>query len=433
MERVFIIVIIILVIRLMFYSNSKKKHPVKTGNIVLKKTAENLGIKFIKGGFFNYPKILGEIDGLQLFAGWNKIYGNSIESAVFEISVRYNYSVRGKLRIVTSSPSVLVPEYEADILKVEIGDPDFDQVMDTGYTGKPDTAIAILTFELRREILELAKISDYFKVSRYGIYIYNINADVNSPESITSNLKRIVSLANLVLSLNDFRTLHIHNIIHDPVKNVRLNNLRILNTSYPVDREISLLLKECLNDKDLEIQFEAARHLQPEGLNFIIKLINDNKLHDRGLLVEAIKAFGDFTFKESADLLKELFKNHNHKTIRVEILKAFKNFSDEKISPFLVSLLESDDDYIIEEAVGALGTCGDIYAVEKLLHLAEHSINPFFRSMINDSIARIQSRLGDVEKGWLSVSEVRKNEGDLSLADGASEGAMSIIEGEKKI
>jgi hypothetical protein len=77
-------------------------------------------------------------------------------------------------------------------------------------------------------------------------------------------------------------------------------------------------------------------------------------------------------------------------------------------------------------AVNALGTCGTREAVEPLLRLAKSSINPFTRNAVQKSIGQIQSRLGDVQNGWLSMDDLSEKDGALSVSDEAGVGSLSL-------
>ncbi len=432
MDFIISVLIIFAVIMIFSFAVNNQRYTVKTGNAVLKKTADIMSLRFVKGGIFNEPKVLGVSEGLNVFAGWNKINKRGGSELVFEIGVRFHLPVRGKLRLAPRQSGVPLADFEIVYSTVQTGDINYDFEIETGYSGSPDNAIAISTSDVRSEILSLNSLSDYVRVSQYGIHVYNLKIDTGSADVIVSYLKRIIAFAKLLLSYDDFKKLHIHNILHDHSSGVRLNNLKMITSHYPVDNEIDALLNTCLRDEDLHLQFEAAKHVRPGGMEHILNMMKTGLIADEKTLLEAVRFFGDTSFKGASDYLVEVFGNNHRENVRLQILSAIRKTGDEKLSPFLVSLLDSRDSDIVGEAVAALATCGDINAVEKLLKAGEHSINPFFRNSISEAVAGIQSRLGDAEEGWLSVSETGKTEGQLSLAGAGEAGSLSILDSELK-
>jgi len=94
----------------------------------------------------------------------------------------------------------------------------------------------------------------------------------------------------------------------------------------------------------------------------------------------------------------------------------------------LLQELVKDPQPLLYPIINALAVCGRINAVEKLFKLGKNSLNPFTQRRVKEAILRIQSRLGAVEKGWLSLSQLEEMEGALSLADLAGKGALSSPE-----
>ena len=62
----------------------------------------------------------------------------------------------------------------------------------------------------------------------------------------------------------------------------------------------------------------------------------------------------------------------------------------------------------------ALGACGGVEAVEMLYEIGKASMSPGVRRAAKEAIAKIQARLGDVEKGWLSPVQLQELDGALS-------------------
>ncbi len=404
----------------------------KTGNFIFSAIAKKLGFKLANVGMFSFPVLYGKMDDYDFFAQINKIHIDDKYLQVFEFGVRFNTPFEEKFHITKVDSKQPVSESDWWYESVESGDVEFDLKMETSYKNSLNTVVAILTYNLRKEVLLLAQSSDYVRISNDKIHIYYKELDNNSTEMVLKNINTIFTLTKMIMSYSDLRKLHIKNVTHDPISKVRLNCLKVLMENYPRDKEIDTLLKTCLDDVYLPIQFEAGLNLGAAGLNHILKIISKEKIADDKLVLLAVTAFGDALFKKSSTALVDVFTNYNKKKLKLEILKTFKKFENENLRSFLEPLLDHTDDDIVDGAVEALATCGNIQSVEKLLHRGGKSINPFFRSRVNESVLKIQSRFGSVEKGWLSVSELSGTEGELSLTDLAGEGSVSISEPLKK-
>ncbi len=99
----------------------------------------------------------------------------------------------------------------------------------------------------------------------------------------------------------------------------------------------------------------------------------------------------------------------------------------EKLSPFLIKELEKNESQYRNYLIEALGNCGRVNAVEKLLEIGKSTLNPLLRSSVKEAIIKIQSRLGNADKGWLSVTQLDEIDGALSLADRVTDGSLSLV------
>lgn len=94
--------------------------------------------------------------------------------------------------------------------------------------------------------------------------------------------------------------------------------------------------------------------------------------------------------------------------------------------PVLLGLLgRSGDRRILTSVAIALGLCGDIDAVEPLLALENRRGALGLQARL--SIEQIQSRLGDVERGGLSLAARAEAGGELSVA-GEAEGDLALVD-----
>ncbi len=390
-----------------------------TRSVVLNAVAHTHNLKYVKGGFLGYPKGEGEIEGLPVFLCWKK-------SAILEISIWFDNSDKKQFSITSKGEKTVAADFSLDSGLVKSGDDIFDSLLDINVAKRPDKVIAILTFGIREKIISLSENSYHLSLSNNSICVTDIKSKSISYASIISILDKMVSISKFIISDNDFKKLHINNIKYDKVANVKLLNLKMLLENYRKDKEINDMLKSSVSDWDYMVQYKAAKYLGIEGFYHVVKLVRERKIEGDNLLLDALRDVGKRNFRKAADSLIQEFHNVHEESFRLNILDTLKKLGDERFSSFLLSLLEHSDDDIVNGAVDALSTCGDVHAVEKILDVAGRSINPFFRSKLNETVLQIQSKLGLAKKGWLSVTDPRLGEGKLSLVDGADEGSLSI-------
>jgi HEAT repeat protein len=102
---------------------------------------------------------------------------------------------------------------------------------------------------------------------------------------------------------------------------------------------------------------------------------------------------------------------------------------DARAEPHLIELLRHADEKVRMAAAAALGIVGGIQAVEPLLPLTKGLFNGDLHAAARDAVRRIQSRLGDVEAGRLSVAAAGP-EGALSVS--GEGGELSVAPGKQR-
>ncbi len=422
------------------------KNSITTRNEVLNAVAHKHGLKYIKGAFLGYPMFEGEIEGLPVFLCWKKGSGKWIKSKILEISIRYNNSGQEKFIITSRGKKTLTGDYFPDSKLVKSGDDIFDSLLDIKVAKSPKKVIALLTLKLRKEIISIAENSYHLSLSNNSICVTEIIAKSISYESIIAILDKMVSISKCIMSNNDFKKLYAENIKYDAIANVKLHNLEMLLPDYGKDKVIEEILKSFIIEdihkpsifnkmlkssgikREYTVQYKVGKNIGVEGFDSVIKLVHESTTEVDNILWDALKGVGKRNLKKAADSLIRDFHNIHEEPLQLNILDMLKKLGDERFSSFLLSLLEHRDNDIVNGAVDALSTCGDVHAVEKILDVADRSINPFFRSKLNETVLQIQTKLGLAKKGWLSVSDLRLGEGKLSLADDADEGSLSIAD-----
>jgi HEAT repeat protein len=127
------------------------------------------------------------------------------------------------------------------------------------------------------------------------------------------------------------------------------------------------------------------------------------------------------------DRLIHVFDMNRDNEIRIEIINACETIGTVTVNDFLVEKLSSREPDIRYASIKALASCGNKHAVEHLYDIARKTTgNRKIKREAAHAIEAIQSRLGDVEKGWLTLSETDSQEGALSVIGETEEGKLSL-------
>ncbi|MBP7585597.1 MAG: HEAT repeat domain-containing protein, partial [Spirochaetes bacterium] len=245
-----------------------------------------------------------------------------------------------------------------------------------------------------------------------------------SKDDIVSIARDALEVARDMARGDDARFRLLENVRRDSVPGVRAACIRHLASHFPVNGDMTALLKRALKDDSRFVRIEAALNLGYEGLEFLAQLLNKESDRDEYDTLRIIRHFGEHRFAGGIPVLKKVFARANNETVLLEILKAFISMGDTGLNGFLLERLGGSSGDIRYWLVSALGSCGTAEAVEPLMKLAKSSLNPLFRSDVQRAIAGIQSRLGGADAGWLSIHESPGAEGGLSMPAG-KEGALS--------
>ena len=164
------------------------------------------------------------------------------------------------------------------------------------------------------------------------------------------------------------------------------------------------LLIELLNDSEEDVRVAAAAALEClESLQDLQQIIQELKSDKRGQRVKAIfameKVKSTDIFPHLMGLLKDPdadirgaaiqvlgAKGHPKSlsslvkhlkdpspSVRVHTAEALGHFDDERLAPYLVSLLAEDDEQLVASAARSLGSIGSLDSVEPLMKLTKDS------------------------------------------------------------
>ncbi|MEY4546906.1 MAG: hypothetical protein RL685_3101 [Pseudomonadota bacterium] len=123
----------------------------------------------------------------------------------------------------------------------------------------------------------------------------------------------------------------------------------------------------------------------------------------------------------------------SYEAVRVAAAQALGVLAQPQTEPALLRLLADDSAEVQQASAEALGALGSVAAVHPLLPLADSLLRPQLRQAARGAIGRIQSRLGTVEAGRVSLAEPHELAGAVDLADAPAAvraGELSLLEQE---
>jgi hypothetical protein len=202
-----------------------------------------------------------------------------------------------------------------------------------------------------------------------------------------------------------------------------------LASQSPLDPDTEPILIGALKDPHIEVQVEAARYLGDRGMNHLLGIFESrNASTNIRLLIDIVQIFKENDFRKSIPVLKKVYLSDRGDALKIAILQALAAFGDEGHSFLLAELDKDHPPGLCIAVIEALGTWGRVEAVEKLCRIEELTLYSSVRQAATQAIARIQSRLGNVEKGWLSMAKFKDVDGALSVAPQPGDGALSAVE-----
>jgi len=310
---------------------------------------------------------------------------------------------------------------------IQTGDPDFDDEMSLLAT--PLYLIpALMDEKTRRLILRLVDRGQQIEITQIKVKCLikkTLFPDMDEWKEIVDLLRSISS------KLARKRTLayrFAENILKDPLEEVRINNIKALTQFAPNAADTLETLRQALSDPCARVRIEAAKYLGDEGCAHLATMIaRDRENLETLRLIEIIEGLNQKQPAKYLELLKELYgmQRIDINPLRMMILEHYKKKGNESLQSFLLEQLGKErgdlDVYIIE----ALGTCGTVESVEKLLEYSDSTWDREIRRTTKEAVAAIQARLGNVEKGWLTIPKTGKSAGGLSITNNAGAGALS--------
>ncbi|MCP4132005.1 MAG: HEAT repeat domain-containing protein [bacterium] len=365
----------------------------------------------------------GSLDGFNLFLSRKKKKGRWKSQSIM-VRLEHHHNMESSFQV--SMESMFSQAKEAfGKGDYKIGDNKFDDKMLIAARN-PYFITALLNKELREKILSLTSVTGELVLSENSFYITKNLYEITHVQLFISYIRTMVIILKDITGKPSIKKRLINNIRLEQDWNVRFKNIQMLVSHFPMDWEIEETLSESLDDESLEIRFESAKHLKTEGMKHLLSMLDSLGSKNHPLQTDIIKVLAENNYTQSIPLLKVLFTQSGNYSVQKEILAAFKTFEDETLNEFLREQLKIIDFETRILVIEALGTCGNLDAIEPLYSIAQSSSDSQVREAVKKAIGLIQSRLGQGDKGWLSMTELWETDGALSISDKADKGALSI-------
>lgn len=342
---------------------------------------------------------------------------------------------------------------------VPIGDPAFDDLIELPAVDAH--VCAALCYRARGQ---LTKLLGWGGSVQDGMVVCSSTWSMEHNRSLSLLLRSVASLARLLsVPLGKVPQRLADNALNDPAPEVRLQNLRFLvasDTRSPPDL-VASTAASLLADAHAPVRLMAAGHAGEPGHAVLRALAADTKL-DRSLRVQAVESLGRHPLPDLEGLRAVLVSPHppelivaalavigwsddaalleavlgcarsEHDSVRAEAARVLGRMGARQAEPLLIQLLADAASDVQQASAEALGVFGSVAAVEPLLPLAESLVRPRLRQAARGAIGRIQSRLGDVEAGRLSLSDRHDLAGAVDVVDTSAlrVGEVSLAEEE---
>jgi hypothetical protein len=373
---------------------------------------------FLTGkGFFSYPELHGETE-----AGYVKITKSVSDNDGMTITIIRSLNFKGAITINEETPLLKIKKVlgESDILT---GDTPFDEAF-LIQAHKPYVAHAILTEKVREILFSLTKFNDLELTNLYLQYSVPLR-DIQAVEDLTGPLDTGNSLYMALLHDGNQSPIIrckkrlLNNILHDPVAEVRRKNIIMAGAHLKTDTEVrGSLLKAMTGDPDFRNRYEAALLLGETGLDYMMEMLEKNI--DDTLKCDIVRSLREEKHIKSITYLKK-FCPEQAPSVRDEIIKTLLVLEKKPDLPFYARYLQFMEQNACLSLLALYEAEGDLASVEHLYRISKESSNSTLRNAAHHAMTMIQSRLGEGDKGWLSVVDSQKYDGALSINNGPSE------------
>jgi len=278
-------------------------------------------------------------------------------------------------------------------------------------------------------------------------------------EDVPQTVRRLAGLAwRLSIVPGEIAERLALNATTDPLPSVRIRCLEVLRTSYGRHDATRDAHRAALGAEHPNLRLAGAAFLGEEGLPALRELLldetGDTDVRQRALrhfldhapAGEAVPVLQQLLDAPPAGMLPAIVRGLGRQAVpellartvdtidrlddetALDLAVMLETAAEDGAEPVLLRLLEREADTVRAAAAQALARHGTIRAVEPLLALTRGlRSSGRLKVVAQEAIRQIQSRLGDVEAGRLSLVTPAGEEGALSLAGGEDPaGALSL-------
>ncbi len=406
-----------------------------------KAAAKELGLEIT--GFLMFQEMRGEIDGFRVRIRPRGKHGH-VHIEVDGLGAIPHALSLGAENIFTRS---------LDGEDIQTGHPAFDYR--ARIFGKPEEAVALLD-PVARELVLREVVDEGARVD--GGKVTLVHRGISGAPDL---VRRLVALGKrLSIPPGEVPGRLAKNAAQDALSSVRLRNLTLLQERFPALSETREASRAALASDQPNLRLAAARFLGAEGLDAAEALALSPEVEadlrrqalqhffrhaDEGRAVKVLEQLA--AAASPAELLPALVEaagRLRHVPTLERLLAQADGLGDEAAASLagavagagdaaaeegLLRLLAREAAEVRAAAARALGQVGSVRAVEPLLALTTGLLaSPSVKQAAREAVARIQSRLGDVEAGRLSLAVPSGDAGALSLAgdETAPGGGLSL-------
>lgn len=219
------------------------------------------------------------------------------------------------------------------------------------------------------------------------------------------------------------------NAVRDPAPAVRLQNLRFLaaaETRTP-PALLASTARSLLADVHAPVRLLAARQLGAEGVPALRSLLVQGTPPEHVCATLAV-----LPTALAADMIESVLgcTRSEQESVRAEAARVLGSWARPEAEPTLITLLADPSSQVQLASARALGRFGSVAAVQHLLPLTQGLLDLELRQASRAAMGHIQSRLGNVEAGRVSLAEQGSLAGALALVEPAAlrAGALSLDE-----
>jgi hypothetical protein len=313
--------------------------------------------------------------------------------------------------------------------RIQTKDRVFDKYVELSGNNKAGVC-GLFNMKARTLVKDIFRWTEHFSITPERIEaVISSSTLVDHHQLIYDLIKKMTLLS---ISLKRKETIEeslVSNSYHDTNIDVRKHNIHLLFTTYKGKDVLKDVLENLIADPVLEIRCIAAEYEGEKGLPVLYQCLQSRPALTQAAAFHGIcNVSGINGLRKSIEMLDSI--PHVSLKLKQEVLMHIKETGDASFSSFLMNELKnSETGGVTGLVLDALGSCGSKDVLRHLYALLEEE-KPIVRHkrMIKKTILQIKSRLGGDFKGWLSHTEMKTEEGSLSIAEPEMKGGLSVIE-----